>query len=68
MSEDRTQICETVYRYATGIDTRDWDLYRSIFSDEVEIDVSLGTGRSSAHVWTCDLSYDYVRINAEYTT
>jgi glutamate N-acetyltransferase/amino-acid N-acetyltransferase len=35
---------------------------------EVEIDVALGRGRGSATVWTCDLSYDYVRINAEYTT
>ncbi len=35
---------------------------------EVEIRVELGAGRSAAWVWTCDLSYDYVRINAEYTT
>jgi glutamate N-acetyltransferase/amino-acid N-acetyltransferase len=37
-------------------------------ASEIEIEVSLGAGRSSATVWTCDLSYDYVRINAEYTT
>ena len=36
--------------------------------DEVEIAVDLGLGRSEARIWTCDLSYDYVRINAEYTT
>lgn len=35
---------------------------------EVPIDVSLGAGRGQAEIWTCDLSYDYVRINAEYTT
>ncbi len=35
---------------------------------EVAIEVSLGAGRAAARVWTCDLSYDYVRINAEYTT
>ena len=35
---------------------------------EVEIAVSLGAGRGRAEIWTCDLSYDYVRINAEYTT
>jgi glutamate N-acetyltransferase/amino-acid N-acetyltransferase len=35
---------------------------------EIEILVKLGAGRARAHVWTCDLSYDYVRINAEYTT
>jgi glutamate N-acetyltransferase/amino-acid N-acetyltransferase len=35
---------------------------------EVEVAVKLGAGRAAATVWTCDLSYDYVRINAEYTT
>ncbi|MCH2170065.1 bifunctional glutamate N-acetyltransferase/amino-acid acetyltransferase ArgJ [Myxococcota bacterium] len=37
-------------------------------ADEVEIEVALGAGRGKATLWTCDLSYDYVRINAEYTT
>lgn len=36
--------------------------------DEVKIDFTAGTGPGVAAVWTCDLSYDYVRINAEYTT
>jgi glutamate N-acetyltransferase/amino-acid N-acetyltransferase len=35
---------------------------------EVRIEVDLGAGRGAARIWTCDLSYDYVRINAEYTT
>jgi glutamate N-acetyltransferase/amino-acid N-acetyltransferase len=35
---------------------------------EVEIRVDLGAGGASAWIWSCDLSYDYVRINAEYTT
>lgn len=35
---------------------------------EVLIRLDLGQGRSSSTVWTCDFSYDYVRINAEYTT
>jgi glutamate N-acetyltransferase/amino-acid N-acetyltransferase len=35
---------------------------------EIEIEVKLAAGRASATVWTCDLSYDYVKINAEYTT
>jgi len=35
---------------------------------EVEIAVALGAGRSAAHMFTCDLGYDYIRINAEYTT
>ena len=35
---------------------------------EAEISVRLGRGDSSAHVWFSDLGYEYVRINAEYTT
>ena len=38
MPSDHQAVCETVYAYATGIDTRDWALYRSIFADEVTID------------------------------
>jgi len=33
---------------------------------EITIRVVLGRGAFSEQVWTCDLSYDYVRINAEY--
>ncbi|MDH5300959.1 MAG: bifunctional glutamate N-acetyltransferase/amino-acid acetyltransferase ArgJ [Gammaproteobacteria bacterium] len=33
---------------------------------EITIRVELGRGSMSATVWTCDFSYDYVRINAEY--
>jgi SAM-dependent methyltransferase len=35
---------------------------------EVSVGVNLGVGPESATVWTCDLSADYVRINAEYRT
>jgi len=35
---------------------------------EIEIRVDLATGRGRAQVWTCDLTTDYIRINAEYTT
>ena len=34
----------------------------------VEIDVHLGTGQDGATVWGCDLSDEYVHINADYTT
>lgn len=36
--------------------------------DEITISVELARGTASETVWTCDLSYDYVRINAEYRT
>ena len=33
---------------------------------EIDIRVDLHVGGSEATVWTCDLSYEYVRINGEY--
>ncbi len=45
------------------------DEARSLLSsDEVSITVDLGLGTGQATVWTCDLSYKYVEINAEYHT
>lgn len=36
---------------------------------DIEIEVDLGTGGTGrSHIWTCDLSADYVKINAEYRT
>ncbi|GCE11579.1 bifunctional glutamate N-acetyltransferase/amino-acid acetyltransferase ArgJ [Tengunoibacter tsumagoiensis] len=35
---------------------------------EIEIHVSLGLGHEQATVWGCDLTYEYVRINGEYTS
>lgn len=43
-------------------------LARSMREDSVSISVSLGCGDASATVWGCDLSAEYVRINADYTT
>lgn len=37
-------------------------------SDTVLIQVGVGSGAGFAKAWGCDLSYDYVKINAEYTT
>ncbi|MGC8595396.1 MAG: bifunctional glutamate N-acetyltransferase/amino-acid acetyltransferase ArgJ [Candidatus Kryptoniota bacterium] len=42
---------------------------RKIFSNpEIEITIDLAAGKQSAEVITCDLSYEYVKINGEYTT
>jgi glutamate N-acetyltransferase/amino-acid N-acetyltransferase len=37
-------------------------------SPDITIDFALNRGSAAAAVWTSDLSYDYVRINAEYRT
>jgi glutamate N-acetyltransferase/amino-acid N-acetyltransferase len=35
---------------------------------EAEIGLRLDRGAHAAHVWFSDLGYDYVKLNAEYTT
>ena len=39
-AEDKLAVAETIYRYAIGVDTRDFELYRSIFAPEVTFDFS----------------------------
>lgn len=44
-------------------------LGQSVMSqDEISITIKMARGQSQASILTCDLSYDYVRINAEYRT
>ena len=35
---------------------------------EIVLEADLGAGTSSTTIWTCDFSYDYVRINGDYRT
>ncbi|HXV08479.1 MAG TPA: bifunctional glutamate N-acetyltransferase/amino-acid acetyltransferase ArgJ [Burkholderiales bacterium] len=47
---------------------REQDGKRVMQRDEICVRVVLGRGSAAATVWTCDLSHDYVTINAEYRT
>ena len=42
------------------------DGQRVMKQSEITVRVVLGRGQASETVWTCDLSYDYVKINADY--
>ena len=56
---------------ATGGATANPDLgrARSVFQQKtIRLRLDLGIGRAEAVVWTCDLTPDYVRINADYTS
>ena len=47
----------------------DLDRIRDVFAgDRVVITVDLGAGDGAGRAWGCDLSADYVSINADYTT
>ncbi len=47
---------------------REEDGARAMRPPEIEVRVALGRGGAETTVWTCDFSYDYVKINAEYRT
>ncbi len=55
----RAEISDVVNRYATGIDRRDWALYRSIFADEVDFDFTSWSGgaprRLKADDWVANV-------------
>jgi glutamate N-acetyltransferase / amino-acid N-acetyltransferase len=42
------------------------DGQRVMKQSEITVRVVLGRGQASDTVWTCDLSYDYIKINADY--
>ncbi|SHM94795.1 bifunctional glutamate N-acetyltransferase/amino-acid acetyltransferase ArgJ [Rhizobacter sp. OV335] len=45
---------------------REEDGQRVMKQSEIDVRVVLNRGVATATVWTCDLSYDYVKINADY--
>jgi hypothetical protein len=54
---ERTAISDVVYAYATGLDRRDWKLFRSIFMDSIDMDfrsVGLRRDRYDADEWVRD--------------
>ncbi|MDD6218022.1 MAG: bifunctional glutamate N-acetyltransferase/amino-acid acetyltransferase ArgJ [Selenomonadaceae bacterium] len=56
--------------YANGLGAEfDEDALKNVMSEhDIVIDIEMGLGDASATVWSCDLSYEYVKINGEYHT
>ena len=42
------------------------DGQRVMKQPEITVRVVLNRGNAAVTLWTCDFSYDYVKINAEY--
>jgi glutamate N-acetyltransferase/amino-acid N-acetyltransferase len=59
---------QVVDRGGRAASYREEDGARVMKPSEIEVIVDLGRGGARATVWTCDFSYDYVKINAEYRT
>jgi glutamate N-acetyltransferase/amino-acid N-acetyltransferase len=58
-----------LFKDGTPYDERAPEAAEYLKGKNIEVDVDLGTGGSgTSRMWTCDLSAEYVRINAEYRT
>ena len=57
-----------VFRRGRPLDFDAEKLSAAMAQGEVLVELSCGLGRHDAVVWTCDLSKDYVTINADYHT
>jgi 3-phenylpropionate/cinnamic acid dioxygenase small subunit len=51
---DRAAISDVQLRYATGLDTRDWPLFRTCFADEIEVDFSSIFGGAAPRIVSAD--------------
>lgn len=58
----------TIVQEGLGASYDEHTLRKIMAAKDIVIDVNLGQGDAQATVWTCDFSYEYVKINGEYHT
>lgn len=65
----RVALCGTdIYGNGAGLAYDASKLSAAMQAEEMAIDIDLAMGAAAAEIFTCDLTYEYVRLNAEYTT
>jgi glutamate N-acetyltransferase/amino-acid N-acetyltransferase len=57
-----------VFKKSAPVDCNLEALRKYLGQSEVKISVDLGIGKAAARVWGCDLTEDYIKENAYYTT
>lgn len=57
-----------VCRAGLALDFDEDEALRRFELPEIDIDIDLGAGDCETTVWTCDLTHDYISINADYRT
>jgi glutamate N-acetyltransferase/amino-acid N-acetyltransferase len=57
-----------IFDHGKVIEFDDADVSKLMEQDEVRIQIDLGIGAHNATAWGCDLTTDYVHINADYRT
>lgn len=58
----------TIFSNGTGATYDEKALAHVMKEKDIVIDIELNMGQEDATVWSCDLSYEYVKINGEYHT
>ena len=62
-------LCGTpIYGAGAGLEFNAAALSEAMKATDLAIAIDLGMGSAASEVFTCDLSYEYVHINADYTT
>jgi glutamate N-acetyltransferase/amino-acid N-acetyltransferase len=57
-----------IYADGSGLEFDHAAAVKALGAEDIAIDIDLRVGSATSVIYTCDLTYDYVRINAEYTT
>jgi glutamate N-acetyltransferase/amino-acid N-acetyltransferase len=60
---DEVRVAQNGGRHVDYVES---DGARVMQQSEITVRVGLGRGEAADTVWTCDFSYDYVKINADY--
>ncbi len=60
--------CVVVCKDGTGVEFSEEKATEVLNNDEFTITVDMNSGSETATAWGCDLTYDYVKINADYRT
>ena len=55
-----------VYRRGTALSAAQARAEKAMKAHDLQISLDLAAGNAEARVWTCDLSHEYVNINASY--
>ncbi len=65
---DERGVCDALYRYAEGVDLRDWDLYRTAFADEIAFDMRSyrdgSVGTMAADDWVARARHRFATLDA----
>lgn len=63
-SKGAVTVCEN----GRGVPINADEAHETLTADEIHINITLGDGAGHAVAWGCDLTYDYIKINADYHT